>query len=263
MVDPIEWVVHLIWILENRLHVMAELAPTGRRKPMQLVPVSTRLPRTSRRDAYRPATACPRNAVWRSGSVSISRPWPGDMSKHRSAATLARRSAAALLYWDASRRPSPVDLSKNLPPEPDDQPQLIERMQAGLEEVGRNLISLLRYQGFGGSQEAKDAATSWLSRRSLVPSQERLFVLARRGSGEMPGSRPANRLRHRTGCAFRLAIRGNVAGLERNGITAHGGTCHTLDRGRHGRHDAPLHSNRDCRAPKACRRNFAAGQFQI
>ncbi len=73
-------------------------------------------------------------------------------------------------------RPTPVDLSMNLPPEPDDHPALIERMRAGYEEVGHQLIPLLRYQGFGGSPEAKDAASSWLSRRALVPSQERLFV---------------------------------------------------------------------------------------
>jgi DNA-binding transcriptional MocR family regulator len=82
-----------------------------------------------------------------------------------------------------SARPSPVDLSMNLPPEADDQPELVERMRAGLEVVGRDLVSLLRYQGFGGSSDAKDAATSWLSRRSLVPSQERLFVV--------PGAHPA------------------------------------------------------------------------
>jgi DNA-binding transcriptional MocR family regulator len=80
-------------------------------------------------------------------------------------------------------RPSPVDLSMNLPPEPDNQPALLERMQAGLQEVGRDLVSLLRYQGFGGSPAAKDAASSWLSRRALVPSQERLFVV--------PGAHPA------------------------------------------------------------------------
>jgi DNA-binding transcriptional MocR family regulator len=74
-------------------------------------------------------------------------------------------------------RQYPVDLSMNLPPEPDDQPELLARMQAGWEVVGQDMIALLRYQGFGGSQPAKDAATNWLSRRSLVPSQDRLFVV--------------------------------------------------------------------------------------
>lgn len=74
-------------------------------------------------------------------------------------------------------RPAPVDFSMNLPPEPDD-PELVARMEAGLAEIGRDIVALLRYQGFGGSPEAKDAASSWLGRRALVPSQERLFVTA-------------------------------------------------------------------------------------
>lgn len=76
----------------------------------------------------------------------------------------------------------PVDLTMNLPPEPDD-PALIARMQEGLAEVGRDLVALLRYQGFGGSPADKDAASTWLGRRSLVPSQERLFIT--------PGAHPA------------------------------------------------------------------------
>jgi DNA-binding transcriptional MocR family regulator len=83
----------------------------------------------------------------------------------------------------APTRSAPVDLSMNLPPEPDDQSDLVERMQAGLAEVGRDLVALLRYQGFGGSPDAKDAASGWLSRRSLAPSQDRLFVT--------PGAHPA------------------------------------------------------------------------
>src|SRR5438132_610507 len=64
--------------------------------------------------------------------------------------------------------PRPVDLSMNLPPEPSD-PDLIERMQAGVEYVSRDIVALLRYQGFGGTQADKDAASSWLGRRALVP----------------------------------------------------------------------------------------------
>jgi DNA-binding transcriptional MocR family regulator len=63
----------------------------------------------------------------------------------------------------------------NLPPEPDD-PALIARMQEGLAEVGRDIVPMLRYQGFGGSPADKDAASAWLSRRALVPSQERIYV---------------------------------------------------------------------------------------
>ncbi|VFU10613.1 PLP-dependent aminotransferase family protein [Methylocella tundrae] len=75
-----------------------------------------------------------------------------------------------------------VDLSMNLPPEPDD-PDLIQRMRAGVEAVSQDLVPLLRYQGFGGSPADKDAASNWLGRRALVPSHERLFVT--------PGAHPA------------------------------------------------------------------------
>lgn len=71
--------------------------------------------------------------------------------------------------------PRPVDLSMNLPPEPDD-PELVARMQAGVDYVTRDIVSLLRYQGFGGTQADKDAASIWLGRRGLVPAQDRIFV---------------------------------------------------------------------------------------
>ena len=75
-----------------------------------------------------------------------------------------------------------VDLSMNLPPEPTDE-DLIGRMREGLAEVSRDLVALLRYQGFGGTRADKDAASAWLGRRALVPSQERIFVT--------PGAHPA------------------------------------------------------------------------
>ncbi|MCF3640450.1 PLP-dependent aminotransferase family protein [Rhizobium sp. TRM95111] len=80
------------------------------------------------------------------------------------------------------RRVSAVDFSMNMPPEPDD-PGLIARMREGMSAVATNLIPLLRYQGFGGSGMDKEAAAAWLSRRGLVPSQERIFVT--------PGAHPA------------------------------------------------------------------------
>lgn len=80
------------------------------------------------------------------------------------------------------RRAALVDFSMNMPPEPDD-PDLIARMREGLSAVATNMIPLLRYQGFGGSGMDKDAAAAWLSRRGLVPSQERIFVT--------PGAHPA------------------------------------------------------------------------
>src|ERR1700760_637430 len=76
----------------------------------------------------------------------------------------------------------PVDLMMNLPPEPDD-PALIGRMQSALEVVSRDLISLLRYQGFGGSPADKEVASYWLGRRALTPELERIYIT--------PGAHPA------------------------------------------------------------------------
>jgi DNA-binding transcriptional MocR family regulator len=80
------------------------------------------------------------------------------------------------------RRTAVIDLSMNMPPEPDD-PDLIASMREGLSTVATNLIPLLRYQGFGGSGMDKEAAATWLGRRGLVPSHERIFVT--------PGAHPA------------------------------------------------------------------------
>jgi DNA-binding transcriptional MocR family regulator len=82
---------------------------------------------------------------------------------------------------DARRLPA-VDYSMNMPPEPDD-PDLLERMREGLCAVASSIVPLLRYQGFGGAGMDKDAAAAWLSRRGLVPSQERIFAT--------PGAHPA------------------------------------------------------------------------
>src|SRR3984893_9456140 len=92
------------------------------------------------------------------------------------------RASAKRRHAPMARHPEIVDLSMNLPPEPDD-PELLDRMQDGLEVVGRDLVSLLRYQGFGGVQADKEAALNWLSRRALVPLQDRLFI--------SPGAHPA------------------------------------------------------------------------
>ncbi|MFC7051141.1 PLP-dependent aminotransferase family protein [Hansschlegelia quercus] len=68
-----------------------------------------------------------------------------------------------------------ADLSMNLPPEPSD-PELLDLMRAGVTEVSRDIVARLRYQGFGGSPADKDAASAWLGRRALVPTQDRVFV---------------------------------------------------------------------------------------
>ena len=92
------------------------------------------------------------------------------------------RATARRRHGPMAMHPEIVDLSMNLPPEPDD-PELLDRMQDGLEAVGHDLVYLMRYQGFGGVQADKDAASNWLSRRALVPTQDRLFIA--------PGAHPA------------------------------------------------------------------------
>jgi DNA-binding transcriptional MocR family regulator len=92
------------------------------------------------------------------------------------------RAPAKRRHGPIARHPEIVDLSMNLPPEPDD-PELLDRMQDGLEALGRDLVYLMRYQGFGGVQADKDAATHWLRRRALAPPPGRLFIA--------PGAHPA------------------------------------------------------------------------
>jgi DNA-binding transcriptional MocR family regulator len=92
------------------------------------------------------------------------------------------RALAKRRHGPVARHPEIVDLSMNLPPEPDD-PELLDRMQDGLEAIGRDLVYLMRYQGFGGVQADKDAAVHWLRYRTLAPTQDRLFIA--------PGAHPA------------------------------------------------------------------------
>jgi DNA-binding transcriptional MocR family regulator len=92
------------------------------------------------------------------------------------------RVPAKRRHGPIARHPEIVDLSMNLPPEPDD-PELLDRMQDGLEALGRDLVYLMRYQGFGGVQTDKDAASHWLRHRTLVPQHDRLFIA--------PGAHPA------------------------------------------------------------------------
>ncbi|AIQ91444.1 GntR family transcriptional regulatorwith aminotransferase domain [Methylobacterium oryzae CBMB20] len=75
----------------------------------------------------------------------------------------------------AARRIGPVDFTMNLPPEPD-APALQARMQAAFVDLSGDLTSLLRYQGFGGTEEDKEAALRWLKGRGIVPPRERLLI---------------------------------------------------------------------------------------
>lgn len=97
--------------------------------------------------------------------------------------TFVRRNA--MVGGAAGPRRSRADFTMNMPPEPED-PDLIARMREGLASVAADLNSLLRYQGFGGSPLDRDAASAWLGRRALVPSQERIF-LAPGAHGAMVG----------------------------------------------------------------------------
>jgi DNA-binding transcriptional MocR family regulator len=92
------------------------------------------------------------------------------------------RAPAKRRHGPIARHPEIVDLSMNLPPEPDD-PELLDRMQDGLEALGRDLVYLMRYQGFGGVPADKEAASHWLRHRALVPQHDRLFIA--------PGAHPA------------------------------------------------------------------------
>ena len=97
--------------------------------------------------------------------------------------TFVRRHAS--VRGDSGPQRSRADFAMNMPPEPED-PELLQRMRAGFASVAADLNSLLRYQGFGGSPMDRDAAASWLGRRALVPSQERIF-LAPGAHGAMVG----------------------------------------------------------------------------
>ncbi len=85
------------------------------------------------------------------------------------------RASARRRHGPMALHPEIVDLSMNLPPEPDD-PELLDRMQDGLEAVGHDLVYLMRYQGFGGVAADKEAALKWLGGRALLPPEDRLFI---------------------------------------------------------------------------------------
>src|ERR1700728_2614890 len=76
------------------------------------------------------------------------------------------RAPAKRRHGPIARHPEIVDLSMNLPPEPDD-PELLDRMQDGLEAIGSDLVYLMRYQGFGGVQADKGPVPQRLRRREL------------------------------------------------------------------------------------------------
>ncbi|CDX50836.1 Transcriptional regulator with HTH domain and aminotransferase domain [Mesorhizobium plurifarium] len=96
--------------------------------------------------------------------------------------SFVRRGVLAATDMADPRRLQAADFTMNMPPEPTD-PALVGRMKESFAAVARDLLPLLRYQGFGGSPLDKEAASAWLGRRALVPAQERTFVT--------PGAHPA------------------------------------------------------------------------
>ena len=80
------------------------------------------------------------------------------------------------------RRADQIDLRYNLPPEPTD-PELIARMQNGMNAVSSNIVNLLRYQSARTSELDNTAASAWLSKKGLVPNQNRVLI--------SPGAHPA------------------------------------------------------------------------
>lgn len=91
------------------------------------------------------------------------------------AGTYVRQAGIAVTAPRAVRRTDLVDFSMNLPPEPDD-PALLERMRRAFTAVGADLTTLLRYQGFGGTPDDKDAGLGWLSRRHVSATRDRLLI---------------------------------------------------------------------------------------
>lgn len=74
-----------------------------------------------------------------------------------------------------ARGGSVVDMTMNLPPEPED-PLLLARLERGLKQLAPHLRVLLRYEEFGGSPDARRAGQRWLARVDLRAGPEQLLV---------------------------------------------------------------------------------------
>ncbi len=87
------------------------------------------------------------------------------------------RASAAALSNRSARSVSLVEMTMNLPPEPED-PALQARLKRGYAQLleQEDLPTLLRYQEFGGNGEERDAGARWLS--PLLPqlATERVLV---------------------------------------------------------------------------------------
>lgn len=81
----------------------------------------------------------------------------------------------APLARQAANRARIVDMSMNLPPEPSD-PALLARMARGAQNACGDIVSVLRYAPFGGSEDDKAAGLAWLARRGVQASHDTLLV---------------------------------------------------------------------------------------
>jgi DNA-binding transcriptional MocR family regulator len=72
---------------------------------------------------------------------------------------------------------SGLEMTMNMPPEPDD-PVLIQRLRDAAGELfrGSDPYQLLRYQDFGGSPADREAGAKWLGRRLGLVDPERILV---------------------------------------------------------------------------------------
>ncbi|MFN3273168.1 MAG: PLP-dependent aminotransferase family protein [Paracoccus sp. (in: a-proteobacteria)] len=93
---------------------------------------------------------------------------------HVGRGTFVRKTARPAETADP-RRLREADLSMNMPPEVTD-PELLDYMREGLDVVSANLVSLLRYQATTGGDQDRMAASSWLSKRGMVPNLDRIAV---------------------------------------------------------------------------------------
>lgn len=86
------------------------------------------------------------------------------------------RASAAALTPPGGRGVNPVDMTMNLPPEPEDD-ALWARLARGQRELMQpaGLPQLLRYQNFGGDEAARDAGARWLA--PLLPRLDPARVL--------------------------------------------------------------------------------------
>ncbi|WP_145205066.1 PLP-dependent aminotransferase family protein [Sphingobium sp. B2] len=74
-----------------------------------------------------------------------------------------------------AQRPSVVDLTMNLAPEPEDR-ALVDKMQVGMQRIARDLPTLLRYQAFGGTYVQREVAANLLAMRGVKATPEQLAI---------------------------------------------------------------------------------------